>query len=143
MEILPAQSMYRGRRVETAWSLHVSVLEVLFSVQVCGWVFHGVRTETSDEQWDWPDIDSLLWVFDDGTGLRLWQDFQHQPRVADDGASFEVEAILGDYRSPSGNVYLGVKWRGYDCPTWELEEDMEHHLQLQTLGWSTMRDEGF
>lgn len=93
-------------------------------------VFHGVRTETTDERWDWPDVESLLWVFDDGIGLRLWQDFQYQPRVADGGAAFAVETILGDYESLSGNVYLGVKWRGYDCLTWELEEDMEHQLQL-------------
>lgn len=139
MEILTTEFFHRGRRVETTWSLHVTVVEVLISVQVSRCVFHGVRTETTDPQWDWPDVESLLWVFDDGTGLRLWQDFQQQPRVADGRAAFPVETILGNYQSPSGNVYLSVKWRGYDCPTWELEEDMEHHLQLETLGWSTIR----
>lgn len=32
MEILQVQSFHRDRRVETAWSLHVTMLDVLLSI---------------------------------------------------------------------------------------------------------------
>ena len=75
-------------------------LEVPFSTEVSDLIFHVAGTEATDERWNWPDIESLLWVLDNGTGLRLWQDFQHQPRVADGGTTFAVQAILGDYQYP-------------------------------------------
>ena len=34
------------------------------------------------------------------------------------------KSLIGYYRSVSGNVFVGVKWRGYECPTWELEDDL-------------------
>jgi hypothetical protein len=133
MEIIAPQYYHRGRNIQTAWSPQVTILEVLLSVKVSHWVFHGVRAETLEPLWDWPDMESLLWVFDDGTGFKLWQDFQHRPRIVNGEAAFGVESVVGHYQSETGNVYLGVKWWGYDCPTWELEDDMPLHIHFDAL----------
>ncbi len=133
MELISAQYSHRGRLVKTPWSPQVRILEVLFSVRVSCRVFHGVRAETEDMNWDWPDVENLLWVFDGGNGLQLSQVFQHHPHVVDRMINGKIEAIVGDYQSSSGNVYFGVKWEGYDCPTWELEEEILIHDRMYLI----------
>lgn len=133
MEIITPQYHHQGRAVQAAWSPQVIIIEVILSVSVSQWIFHGVRAETCDQHWDWLDVESLLWVFDDGTGLKLWQDFPHRPRMVNGEAAFGVESIVGHYQSASGNAYVGVKWWGYDCPTWELEDEMPLHIHFDAL----------
>jgi hypothetical protein len=80
-------------------------------------------------EWDWPQRGSLLWVFDDGTALRVCQDFQYPPlRLDDPESEGEIEAIFSCHPSVDGGVYVAVKWRDKVCPTWELEDDVSAAL---------------
>lgn len=124
IRVIAPEHAYRGRQVYTPWSSAVTVMEVLYSVQVDRWIFHGVKVVNKDQLlWDLPEVDNLLWVFDDGRQLKTWQGISQRPRF-DDESEYEIEASIGYHRSVSGNVFVGVKWRGYECPTWELENDL-------------------
>ena len=70
------------------------------------------------------DVESLLWVLDTGTELTLWRDFEARPRISNMDSTHRIEAIFGMHQSAGSNVYLGVKWRDYGCPTWELEDEI-------------------
>ena len=124
MEVLAPQRRHRGRHVRTTWSPEVVILEVLLTIRVSSHIFHGVRAETVDQLWDWVDVESLLWVLDTGTELTLWRDFEARPRISNMDSTHRIEAILGMHESAGSNVYLGVKWRDYGCPTWELEDEI-------------------
>lgn len=131
VQVIAAQHCYRGRPVHTPWSSTVTITEVLYSVAISRWIFHGVRAVNVDSHVrDWPDVETLLWVFDDGCQLKPWQETRQRPRFTEEESSYEVETSIGSYRSISGNVYVGVKWRGYESPTWELEDDLLQHSGL-------------
>jgi hypothetical protein len=117
---------HRGRHIETAWSSTVAVVEVLLSLRVSHWTFLGVRAETTDMHWDWTGEESLLWVFDDDGCLKVCQGLQSQPHIlaTEAEADYGIESIIGRYLSASGHMYLAVKWRGFQCPTWEEEETL-------------------
>ncbi|PTB40389.1 hypothetical protein M441DRAFT_70200 [Trichoderma asperellum CBS 433.97] len=126
MEIVTPVDSYRGRQVDPLWSPSVTVIEVLLSVKISQKTYHGIRAKYVDELlWDLPGGESLLWVFDDGYVLRLCQEmYQQGPRIMNDSLQFDIEAIIGSYQNDTGNVFLGIKWRGCDHPTWELEDDL-------------------
>lgn len=121
-----ASPPYSGRFIKTPWSDHVVVLDVLYSVKVAESVFHGVRAVNTDLQWDWPDIIHFLWVLepDNDDDLKLAPEWDQPPRMMDHELPCGIELVIGDYQSTAGNTYLAVKWRDYDCPTWELEDDV-------------------
>ncbi|KAJ3497419.1 hypothetical protein NLG97_g1924 [Lecanicillium saksenae] len=117
---------YGGRFIKTPWSDQVVVLDVLYSVKASQSVFHGVRAMNTDLRWDWPDVVHFLWVLeqDNDDDLKLAPEWQQPPRIINGELPCDIEFVIGDYQSAAGNTYLAVKWRGYDCPTWELEEDV-------------------
>lgn len=119
-------NLYKGCPVHTLWSPSVTVIEVLLSVKVSQQIYHGVRARYVDEHaWDLPCEESLLWVFDDGHGLRLCQEmYQQGPRIVDDRLQIDIQAVIGTYQTMTGNVFLGIKWQNCDYPTWELEDDV-------------------
>jgi hypothetical protein len=95
--------------------------------------FYGVRVENLDQTgWDWLDRDGLLWVFDNGQHLEIWQESRQRPRVVDGIPDCGIERIVGHYQDESGRVYYGVKWLNYESPSWELEEDLERCSDLLT-----------
>lgn len=133
MEVIMTEYAHRGRYVRTAWSSQVNIVEVLLSVRVSHWVFHGVRAETTDTLLDWPTVESLLWVFEDGGDFKVYQDIQYFPPQVDDGdLDRQIEAILGHYQL-AGDTYIAVKWQGHYCPTWELEEDIPYSSVSRVL----------
>ncbi|KAI9146679.1 hypothetical protein HJFPF1_13584 [Paramyrothecium foliicola] len=133
METIMAQYHYRGSVIETPWSSHIVVVDVLFTIKTSKWTFHGVRAaNTKRRAWDWPELEHLLWVFDDGRGLRLWEDCHQRPYTSDGQSTHEIESIIGYYQSATGNIYTGVKWRDYDCPTWEFDEEIQD-IQMDVI----------
>jgi hypothetical protein len=107
-----AQYHYRGSVIETPWSSRIIVVEVLFTVRTSKWTFHGIRAVNAERcAWDWPELENLLWVFDDGHGLRLWEECRQRPHTSDGQSTHEIESIIGYYQSATGNIYTGVKAR--------------------------------
>ncbi|KAK4206037.1 hypothetical protein QBC37DRAFT_301603, partial [Rhypophila decipiens] len=70
-------------------------------------------------------------VFDNTYSLRVWQECRQRPFITEGKYGYEVEQISGHYETPTGSVYYGVKWTVYECPTWELEDDL-YNSQLTT-----------
>ncbi|KAF4463416.1 hypothetical protein FALBO_9761 [Fusarium albosuccineum] len=119
------RSLREGDPVQTPWSARVIVKEILVTTQVEDWTFYGVRAETRDsDPWDWPRTESLFWVFDDGTGPRMWQDLDQPIFYSSQDPEKNFERIVGHYESTNGECYVAVKWKNCTAPTWELEEDL-------------------
>jgi hypothetical protein len=118
---LNSSQAYRGSIIRTAWSSKVAILEVLFSFGTSYRTFLGVRAETLDRK---SDHDELLWVCKDSQGFQLWQECRQRPYIIDGESDYEIEQILGHYESQSGDIHYAVKWIDYECPTWELEDDL-------------------
>lgn len=123
---------YIGSLVRTPWSSQVVVKETLLSVEIRDQTFHGVRTETHDcLGLDWPNTTALLWVFDDGEGLRLWEQPRQRPLYNKNEDLPVIQSILCFYET-GGRAYLGIKWEEYDSPTWELETSLGDYADLLT-----------
>lgn len=127
MEIIPPNLKHQGCDVLTPWSNQVTVVEVLYSINVDNSTFHGVRTKNQDMSWDWLDPESLLWVVEKGRELRLWQGFEQSPYAMNREVRYEIDVVVGGYQSSAGYNYFGVKWRGYPCPTWVSEDELMSH----------------
>ncbi|KEY63885.1 hypothetical protein S40285_08976 [Stachybotrys chlorohalonatus IBT 40285] len=126
MHLIPDRS-HRGSLVHTAWSSNVSILQVLYSIKTSDLTFHGVTVEGFDDSGD------LLWVLEDHLGLRIWQECRQRPFISDGDLGElenEIEEIVGHYEAPTGSIYYAVKWVGYECPTWELEDDLGGGRQI-------------
>ena len=121
-------------------------MDVLYSFKVSRSVFHGVRAINTDLQWDWPDLVNLLWIVeqDNNDDLKLAPEWEQPSRSVDNEFPREIELVIGEHQTAAGNTYLAVKWQGYDCPTWELEEDVmarecwEHRQDRDKLTCSTV-----
>lgn len=132
MQVLYPESHHHGSYVRTAWSTQVVVTEIIRSVNISGRTFYGVKVETRDSLGlDWPDPKGLLWVFDDGHGFRIWEEFQHRPLSTQVEPSPIIENIIG-YHEMDGIMYFGIKWMEYGSPTWELESDLDPYADLLT-----------
>ncbi|KAK3933477.1 hypothetical protein QBC46DRAFT_368726 [Diplogelasinospora grovesii] len=133
MQRLNPKVAYLGCPVRTGWSSHVVVVQVLYTLWKPELIFHGVRVENLDGDFrNWPYTEGLLWVLEDGQELRIWQECRQRPRIIDGEADCEIEEIVGHYQAQSGPVYYAIKWVGYECPTWELEDDLHGYSQLLT-----------
>ena len=122
---LEAERAYRGSVIQTAWSSNVAVIQVLYTLRTADWTFHGVRVETLDQGWEVSsDATKLLWVLEDHQGLRTWQECRQRPFIIDGELEHDIEKIVGHYESQTGSVYYAVKWVDFECPTWELEDDL-------------------
>jgi hypothetical protein len=118
--------------IHTAWCSNVVVAEVLLSINVSKRSFYGVRALIINEEFlEWLTVENLLWVFEDGGKLKVGQDYQSRPRINEAEANFGVEGIIGQYFSSAGNAFVGVKWEGYQCPTWELEDEVSPYIKLK------------
>ncbi|KAH8655519.1 hypothetical protein BX600DRAFT_385289 [Xylariales sp. PMI_506] len=116
---------YCGASVQTVWSSHVIIVQVLYSLKARNETFHGVKVETLNYESGHPlYYDGLLWVVEDGGNLRIWQECRQSPWITDGEVEGEIEEIIGHYESDTGSVYYAIKWMDYECPTWELEEDV-------------------
>ena len=122
---LRAESAYRGSFVRTAWSSNVVILQVLYSLRTPNQIFHGVKVDTLDQEVGAStDGNGLLWVAEDSQGLRVWQECRQRPFILDGEIEYEIEEIVGHYEAQTGSVYYAVKWSDYECPTWELEDNL-------------------
>ncbi|PTD02483.1 hypothetical protein FCULG_00012565 [Fusarium culmorum] len=119
--------------VATAWSSDILITEVLLTFRAYHRTFYGVKTVNRDcGSWVWPagDSDGLLWVFEEGGQLKVWQEHRQAPYVPLGRPAYEIEHVIGYYQSEADSSYVGVKWKDYESPTWELEEDID-----RVLGW--------
>jgi hypothetical protein len=124
---------FNGASMTTPWSPMVTVKEVLATIEVSGWKFYGVLVENRDPQfWDWLDTECLLWAFDDGQSLRLWQDPQPKPLKSVEQPANEIEKIIGHHQSSKGDHYVAVKWKDRISPTWEMEQDLDSYADIIT-----------
>jgi hypothetical protein len=120
-----SRTLKAGVKIQTPWSAHVLIKEVLLITQVDGHTFYGVLAETQDdESWDWLSNECLLWVFNDGTKIRIWPySSQPSPFLLQEPES-QLDNIIGHYELDNGQSFLAVKWKDSISPTWELEQDM-------------------
>lgn len=122
MRVLTPQRQHRGAIIETQWSADVQVTDVLYSVEIDDHVFHGVKSVNLDINWDWHHIENLLWITEEEGVLSPWRG--PIPSHVAYGSKYNTEYVVGDYVSTVGNVYWAIKWSGFDCPTWVLEDDL-------------------
>ncbi|EEU38576.1 uncharacterized protein NECHADRAFT_55184 [Fusarium vanettenii 77-13-4] len=144
--ILPVcpRSLQKGEPIQTPWSTHVVVKEILVTTQVGNLTFYGVRAETQDSYpWDWLSTESLLWVFDDGTGPRMWQHPAQPVPYSFQEPENNLERIVGHYESRSGECYVAVKWKNCLSPTWELEENMGCLADALTCYFNNISDQSW
>ena len=126
-----------GDLIKAPWASHVILIEVVCTVTVTPlpYMFFGVMAETQYEP-GWPGFATeLLWVYSDGSGLKLWNDFHQKPLLGERQYQ-EIEEICGFCELRNGDVYYAVRWLGYTCPTWELERPLfshEGYLPQKTL----------
>lgn len=131
---------HRGSFVQTAWSSSVVILQVLYTIKTPDRIFHGAIVENLDQASGTSATDNLLWVVDDSYGLRMWQECRQRPFITQGEYGYEIEEVFGHYETQTGSVYYAVKWVDYECPTWELEDDLydsnlttEYCMHLQGL----------
>ncbi len=123
---------YTGSPVRTPWSSQVFVEEILCSADMQNRTFYGVILRNREcFGAEWLASKTLHWVFDDGNGLRLWEQAEQRPLFLQDDAFPSLEDILC-FLQWKGRVYLAVKWREYGCPTWELEETLSSYSEFST-----------
>ncbi|WQF76872.1 Putative Chromo-like domain superfamily protein [Colletotrichum destructivum] len=121
----------KGTAVDAAWSSRLDVTDVICTFASGSRVFYGVVAEVPDPLvWDWPDDRQLLWVYDDGNSVKVWQECVERPRPSNPAWASCLRSIVGCYENDGGNVSYAVRWNGYACPTWEAEEDMSNYSHL-------------
>ncbi|KAK2038267.1 hypothetical protein LY76DRAFT_515722 [Colletotrichum caudatum] len=126
-------SVTEGTSVKGDWSSHIVVRRVVCTMQSGKRMFFGVLAQNQEPQlWNWPDSDMLLWVFDDGQRVKVWQEGAQRPHIVEGQCGYVLDSVVGHYEATNGAVYYGVKWAGYECPTWELESDLWMHGHLLT-----------
>jgi len=80
-------------------------------------------TKIKRVQWDTKDT-----LVEDKSDTLDLEDFEENMDLDEDlelEQEFEVEQILQQRKRKGRNQYL-VKWSGYDEPTWESEDKLEH-----------------
>lgn len=123
---------YRGAQVSTLWSSKAIVKDIYFNVCIRGRTFYGVRLEVSNDlQLDWPNLTSLVWVLDDGSCLRMWQNFSQPPLFTSNTPLPVIERIVG-YVELNGVIFYAVVWRNYDTPTWQSETELGPYTEILT-----------
>ncbi|KAF4470604.1 hypothetical protein FALBO_2493 [Fusarium albosuccineum] len=122
---MDSQIPEKGTLIEAPWSAQVTIREVLLTIDVGGLTFYGVIAETQDgEPWDWMRSECLLWVFNDRTGFRRWQDTCQPLGFSSQETESKFDRIVGHYETSDGECFLAVQWKDRPCPTWEPERDM-------------------
>ncbi|KAF5709875.1 hypothetical protein FGLOB1_5757 [Fusarium globosum] len=90
-------------------------------------VFYGVCVETLDAiSPDWTSSDCLIWVFNDGSGPRMWQETAQPSPFSSEDPERDFDQIVGHYESKDGECYVAVKWKSTLVPTWERETNMAY-----------------
>lgn len=142
LEMLAATHRFRGSVFEVPWCRQVMVDDVLLTFKAGERTFYGVKGVEAEEdfRWDWPHLENLFWVQEDSEKLSWWQDIHQRPRISESTLPCDIEAILGHYQSSNSIIHVGVKWKGHDCPTWELEDEIAdvvfaHGVKFESL-WS-------
>ena len=122
-----------GSFIKTDWSSQLVIIEVLYTVENLVRTFHGVRFKNLEKKTeDWPQDEGLLWVYNEGHIVRIWQECRQRPRFIEGEPDCEIREIVGHYYTQTGLVYYAILWMEYECPTWELEENLDSCSQLIT-----------
>lgn len=51
---------------------------------------------------------------------------------------YSVEAILEHHVEPDDSLLYKIQWKGYEDPTWEPEENLEHSMELVAFYWKNI-----
>ncbi|KAH6653373.1 hypothetical protein BKA67DRAFT_519113 [Truncatella angustata] len=128
-----------GAPIETTWSSHVTISHIICTVYASPFTFYGVLARNPDRILDQGQTnDELLWVYDNGARVSVWQETCQRPVATGDMMDYEMEDIVGHHEYENGRLFYAVKWTGRDCPTWEPEEDLVAHNALLLCYWTTM-----
>jgi hypothetical protein len=117
---LELNSLLKGFPVQTPWSTSITVFRALTKFKTATEEFYGVLVEDTDNQNDC----KLLWILERPNGFSTWQESRHRPLIREGESEDEIDNVFGHYEDLEGQVYYAVKWKDYECPTWELEEDL-------------------
>ncbi|KAK8013724.1 hypothetical protein PG991_009317 [Apiospora marii] len=130
-------SAWKGSGIRSHWSLDLIVARVLYTLQTPNAVFHGVLAHNQD-RWlvDGPD-ESLLWVCERDGSVAVWQEDQQRPTISEGRSDHDMGAVIGHYDSRSGALYYSIKWVGYECPTWESEQDLDQYAAFLDQYWTS------
>ncbi|OWT43374.1 hypothetical protein VFPPC_17463 [Pochonia chlamydosporia 170] len=119
----------RGDEIQCPWSSTVLLLDVLYTFRASVGVFYGVLAESQDK-YGWPlGLVGPLWVLSHRSKLRVWHDIQQWPQSTEQFES-DIERVIGHYEAENGDVYYAIQWKGYICPTWELEEKLADKTRI-------------
>ncbi|KAH7303147.1 hypothetical protein B0I35DRAFT_365538 [Stachybotrys elegans] len=124
MAHLGSDGSHKQLFTQAPWSPKVPILQVICSIKTASRTFHGVQVEALDQE---SNHHSLVWVFEDIRGFRVWQECCQRPFIIDGESVNEIKEIVGHHEDQTGCVYYAVKWTDYECPTWELEDDLGNH----------------
>lgn len=106
---------------------------IVCTLQTARGVFYGVEVLNQDFKFrDYPRKTGLLWVFADGNRIRVWTESRQRPQIVEGELQEKVEHIVGHFQDEAGEIYYTVKWAGYECPTWELESNLQTCSNLTT-----------
>ena len=132
-------SALKGLGIRTHWSLNLVVVQVLYTLQTPNAVFHGVLAENKERLLeDGPNVD-LLWVCERDGSVAVWLESQQRPAIKEGKSDHNMDAVIGHYDTRSGFLYYSVKWIGYECPTWESEQDLDAYAAFLDQYWATLQ----
>ena len=130
---------WKGSGIQSNWSLDLIVARVLYTLQTPKAVFHGVLAENQDRWLVGGPDESLLWVYERDGSVAVWQEDQQRPAIREGKSDHNMDAVIGHYDTRSGFLYYSVKWIGYECPTWESEQDLDAYAAFLDQYWSTLQ----
>jgi len=121
-----------GDIVKAGWSSDIFITTVFVTSNTGRWTFYGVATENREvSKWDWQDRDGMLWVFHDGKCVKVWQETRQRPSICGGTMECDIEDVFGYCEAGNGSIYYAVKWFNYECPTWELEHNIQNYNLLK------------
>lgn len=119
------QCVELGAQIQTPWSAHVVIKNIVVTTKVGPLVFYGVYAETLDAMPpEWTRPGCLLWIFNDGTGPQMWQHTAQPSPFNSRDLEKSFHKVLGHYEFDDGDCYIAVIWNGCLAPTWEREVDI-------------------
>lgn len=133
------ENVQYGAQVKTIWSSQVTISHIICTASAAPFTFYGVLTRNLDRVLDSSQTeDELLWVYNNGTSVSVWQETRQRPLAIEGLTEYEIKGIVGHYELENGRLFYAVKWFERDCPTWELEDDLSTHNALLLHYWTSL-----
>lgn len=111
-----------GAMIKIQWPWGLIVRKVLYTYEFGKKTFHGIVAR--EAPFSAIDREPLLWVLDGENGLTEYWEVGPEPQRVGTSLEWDVERVIGHYRTREGQFIYSIKWVGYDCPTWEPEDHL-------------------